>query len=138
VTQRDDILALRMDLREQHRGFVGFRAAVGEKRFLQSSGGDLGEFLRQPNLRLVGVKRRHMLQLVGLVVDGLDDFVIAMTDTDRQDTAEEIQELVSFGVVDIVVLGVVHDQRLVVIRGYAREEILFLFVDDFLLFHVSL
>lgn len=38
VAQSDDILALRIDLRQQYRGFVGFGAAVRKKDFSNRPG----------------------------------------------------------------------------------------------------
>ena len=92
MAQRDYVLALGVDLRQQHGRFVGLRAAVGEERLFQSTRRDLRQLLRQTHLRLVGVERRHMLNLMGLLVDRLGYFVVAMADADSQNTAEEIQE----------------------------------------------
>ncbi len=77
-----------------------------------------------------------MLDFVGLLVDRLGDFVIAVADADRENAAEEVEELLAVGVVDVLVLGVVDDQRFVVIGRHARKKILLLLIDDFFFVHV--
>ena len=124
MAQGDDVLALGVDLRQQHRRLVGLRAAVGEKRFFQPPRRDLRQLFRQAHLRLVGVERRHVLHFVGLLVDRLGYFVVAMADADREDAAEKVQILLAVGVVDVLILGMIDDQRLVVIsRDAARKDI---------------
>ncbi len=135
MAQGDDVLALGVDLRQQHRGFVGFRAAVGEKRFFQSPGRDLRELFRQTHLRLVGIERRHMLNLVSLLVDRLGDSIVAVADADGENAAEEVEKLPPVGVINVLILRVVDHQRLVVISGHAREEIFFLLFEDFVFVH---
>jgi hypothetical protein len=125
-----------VDLRQQHRGFVCFGAAVGEKRFLQPSRRNLRELLRQPHLRLVGVKRRHVLHLVGLFVDRGSHLFVAMADADRKNPAEKVQILIAVGVVNVLILGVIDNQRLVIVGRHAREQVLLLLLDDFFLVHV--
>ena len=62
-----------------------------------------------------------MLDLVGLRVDRLGHFVVAMADTDREDAAEEIQIFFAVGIEHRMILGVVDDQRLVVVGRDAGE-----------------
>ena len=73
MAQRNHVLALGVDLRQQNRGLVGFGAAVGKERFLQSARRDLGQLLSQIDLRLIGVERRHMLEFTILLVDRFGD-----------------------------------------------------------------
>src|SRR6266540_6369947 len=115
MAQRDDVLALGVELRQQYSGFVSLRAAIGKKRFLQPPGSNLRQLLRQANLRLVGVKRREMLHLVGLLIDGFGDFLVTMSDAYRKNAAEKIQKLFTFCIVDILIFSVIDDQRFVVI-----------------------
>src|SRR5581483_2912010 len=116
----------------------GLRAAVGEKRFFQPSRRDLRQLLRQPHLRLVGVKRRDVLELVSLLVDGAGYFFVAMANADRENAAEKIQEFLAVGVVDVLILGMIDHQRLVVISRDAGEKVLLLLFDDFFLVHKSM
>src|SRR6266542_2068869 len=135
MAQRDDVLALGVELRQQYSGFVSLRAAIGKKRFLQPPGSNLRQLLRQANLRLVGIKRREMLHLVGLLIDRLRYFLVAMPDAHREDAAEEIQELLAVGIVNILIFGMIDDQRFVVIGCHAREQIFFLLLEDFVFVH---
>ena len=51
-------------------------------------------------------------------------FSIAMADADGQDAAEEIQEFLAVGVIDILILGMIDDQRLVIVsRDAAKIDI---------------
>lgn len=70
-------------------------------------------------------------------MDGLRHLLITMADADSQNPTEEVQELFSLGVVNIVVLRMVDYEGFVVVGGNTGEEIFFLFVDDFLFFHSS-
>ena len=70
-------------------------------------------------------------------MDGLRHLLITMADADSQNPTEEVQELFSLSVVNIVVLRMVDYEGFVVVGGNTGEEIFFLFVDDFLFFHSS-
>src|SRR6266542_2704292 len=115
MAQRDDVLSLGVDLRQQYSGFVSLRAAIGKKRFLQPPGSNFRQLLRQANLRLVGVKRREMLHLVGLLIDRFGDFLVTMPDAYCKNAPEKIQELLAVGIVNILIFGMIDDQRFVVI-----------------------
>ena len=135
MTQGDDVLALGVNLRQQHRGLVGLGAAVGEERFFQPPRRDLRELFRQPHLRLIGVERRHVLHLMGLLVNGAGDFVVAVADADRENAAEEIQILLALNVIDVLILRMFDHQRLVIVRRHAREQILLLLLENFFFVH---
>ena len=62
-----------------------------------------------------------MLDLVSLRVDRLGHLVVAMTDADRENAAEEIQILFAVGIEHRVILGVVDDQGFVVVSRDAGE-----------------
>ena len=66
-----------------------------------------------------------MLQPVRLVMDGLRHLLITMADADSQNPTEEVQELFSLGVVNIVVLRMVDYEGFVVVGGNTGEEIFF-------------
>src|SRR5207253_8259007 len=111
------------------------RAAIGKKRFFQSTGCDLRQFLSQLNLRLVGVERRDMLELICLVVNRLSYFFVAVTDADRENATKKIQEFFSLGVINVIALRMIDDQRLFVVRRDARKKVFFLFFNDLVFVH---
>jgi len=69
---------------------------------------------------------------VGLLLDGLGDLLVAMADADGENAAEEIEIFLAVDIVNVVVFGVIHHQRLVVISGHTGEEIFPMLVNDFL------
>ncbi len=58
---------------------------------------------------------------MSLLVDRFGYFFVAMADADGENAAEEIQELFAVGIIDKMILGVIDDQRLVVISRDTGE-----------------
>jgi hypothetical protein len=56
-----------------------------------------------------------MLELMGLRIDRLSHLLVAMPHAHGQNAAEKIQELLAIGIIDLLVLGMVDDQGLVVV-----------------------
>ncbi len=137
VTQRDNLGRSGIAARGQNRGFVRFRAAVGEERFGQlSARRDLRQFLGQRRLRLVGEDRGDVLQPIDLRVHFPVHLFIAMADADGDDAAEEIQVLIAVGIPNVLILGVRDDQRFLVVVEDAGKQVLALREKDLLFGHV--
>ncbi len=116
---------------QQHRHFVGFRAAVGEVAFLELARGNLGQFLGQRDNGFIGVERGGVLELVHLGLDLPRDLLVAVAHADGEDAAEKIEILPTFDIEDVLATGVVDHQRLGVIVDHAGEEITFVLFADF-------
>ena len=121
--------------RQLHRGFIGFRSAVGEETFLEVAGGDLRQLFRQGDDGLVGVKRGGMLQAVNLRLHFGGDLLVTVPDADGEDAAEEIEVAAALGVENVLGVGVVHHQRLGVVVDHAGEQILLVLLQHFVPFH---
>jgi len=90
VAQRDDVLALGVELRQQYSGFVRFRALL-VKTLLQPPGSNLRQLLRQANLRLVGV-RSAMLHEKGFEAIDEHTHSCSILDAYRQRAAGSLAE----------------------------------------------
>lgn len=123
MAQSNDIGGPGVAASREDRGFIGFRSAVGEKRFRKrASGSDGGDFGGQRGLRLVCKDRGDMLQRVDLFVQFPVYFVIAVPDAHRDDATEEIQILISVGVPNVLILCVRNDKRFFEVVKNGREK----------------
>jgi hypothetical protein len=112
-------------------GLVGFGTAVGEERFFQRAGRDLGQLFGERHHGLVGEASRDVLHLVDLGLGLFRDAGIAMADADGNDAAKEIEILLAFHVPDMLHGGVVHGDGIGVVVGDGWE-------DEFLLLAIDL
>src|SRR5205085_2912748 len=130
VTQDDDLVPTRRDLRGVNGCVVGFRAAVGEEGFLQTTGRDLVKLLGQFALRLVGVERRGVRERLDLFDDRLVHLRVRVPDTHGQHAAEAIEIAIALVVPHVLSLAAHERERLLVIGSDRREEKLFMLADD--------
>src|SRR6185503_2729924 len=96
VTQRDDFAVAGVAAGSEYCGLIGFRAAVGKERFRQlAARRDRRDLLGERRLRLVRKQGRDMLKRIELLVNLGVDGLIAVSDADGDDAAEEIEVLVA-------------------------------------------
>ena len=119
------------EFRCMNRRVVGFRAAVGEERFLQLSGRDLMKLLSQVRLRLVAVERRSVGNRLDLVDDGFGYARIRVAHAHGQHAAETVEIFVALVVPNMRSFAAHQSQGLLVISGDRREEKLFVFANGF-------
>ena len=137
VAQRHDFGRSGVAAGGENRGFVGFGAAVGEERFGELAGGrDLGQFLRERGLRLIGEDGGYVLQLVDLRVQLLVHLFVAVADADGDDAAEEIQILIAVRVPHVLIFGVRDHQRFFVVVEDGGEEMVAVGEQDVFFGHV--
>src|SRR6266496_5497090 len=101
MTENHDFMSSGRQLGRVNCCVISFSAAVGEKRFLQTPGRNLREFLSQVRLWLITVESRSVRDRVDLIDDGFIHFRISMSDAYRQHAAKAIQVFVSPVVPDI-------------------------------------
>ena len=96
----------------------------------------MGQLLRECGLRLIGEDRGDMLQPVDLGMQLFVHVVVAVTDADGDDAAEEIQILISIGVPHVLILGVGDHQRFLVVVEDGGEEMVPVGEEDVFFGHV--
>ena len=112
-------------------GFVGFAAGVGEEAFLQIAGSDLRHFFGEIDDGFVGIERGGVLQAIDLRLDFAGDLGIGVADGDGEDAAEEIEILAAFEIPDVLHVGAVGDQRMLVEIGDGGPEVFAMLAQDF-------
>jgi hypothetical protein len=116
MPQGDDLARPGIAARGKNGGFVGLRAAVGEKRLREAPlRRERSDLLRQSRLRRGGEDRGDVLEAVHLLVHARVHALVAVADADGDDAAEEIQVAVAVGVPHVLVLGAIDDERLRVV-----------------------
>ena len=118
VAEGHYVVAARGHARDENGSLIGFGARTGEKALLQSAGSDLRDFFGEGDNLLVGIESGKMLEAVHLGLDLRRDFGVAVADGDRQDAAEEIEVFAPFDIPDVLHLGAVGDERLLVVVGH--------------------
>ncbi len=102
LCERDDFDFLRTGVvdgvtaREFQRGFVRFRAGVGEERAVREC--KIGEASRKAQDRLVGVAIADMPEFLALIVEHFQQFRMRVTQRRYRDTAGEIDIIAAFRV----------------------------------------
>lgn len=76
-----------------------------------------------------------MLEFDGLFPDCIRDPFVAMSHADRGDAAKEIEVLLPIRTYHSAALGMVDNDRLFIVVGHARKEILLVLFNNLLLFH---
>ena len=85
----------------------------------------------------IGVERGYVLELGCLLLDRMCDLIVAVPHADGEDAAKEIQVFPPLHVIDQATLGVVDDQRFLVVIGDTSEEVAPVFFDDLFFFHLN-
>jgi hypothetical protein len=62
---------------------------------------------------------------MGLRIDRLSHLLVAMAHAHGQNAAEKIQKLLAVAVIDVLISGMIDDQRLIVVSRHAGKEIFF-------------
>src|SRR5258705_3905082 len=108
---REDLVAPRVGTSDLERVLDGFRAAVGEEEHVDVAGRDLGELRPQPRAWFGRHEaRRHVAELLGLLLQRLDDAAIAVADVHRHQLAVEVDVALAFGRVEIDAFGAIDDE----------------------------
>src|SRR5258708_14866429 len=94
---RENLVTSGRHPREPDRVLVGFGAAVGEKEDVDVAWRDLGELRAQPRARFGGHKRIRVRQHLRLLVNRVDDALVAVTDVDAHQLAVEVDETLALG-----------------------------------------
>ena len=79
--------------RQENRGFVRLGPAVREEASLEASWSDFYHLLGQIHQRRGDVQGRAVLKGLELLYHPLGHFRMAMSESDGDDTAEEVQKL---------------------------------------------
>ena len=127
MPQCNDLRSTRVQLGHNQGGLIGFRTAVGEVALLQAPRCNLSQLFRQLHDGLVDVKRRGMLHLLHLCLDGRIDFGMAVADAHGKHATKEVQVRSAFGIPDPHAFGTFHHQRFAVVGVGARPDVLLLF-----------
>ena len=112
--ERDDVVALRVPLRELDAGLDGLGAGVAEERPLVSAGigRDRRHLLGEAHLRLVvEVGARHVQEALRLVDDRLHDLGMRVPGRVDGDAGGAVEEAVAVHVLDDGALSAGHDER---------------------------
>ncbi len=109
AVEADELLAAGVVPGELDGGLDGLSARVaeeGERPFLE--GGDLVQAFAQPDLQRVIEVRRNVNKAVRLLLNGRDDFGVAVAGGGDGDAGSEVDEAVAVHVPDLGALAVVH------------------------------
>ena len=103
--ERQDLVAPGIPARDLDRVLVGFGAAVGEEERVDVARRDLGELDPQPRPRLGRHERVRVGECRRLILDGLDDPLVAVADVDAHQLAVEVDEALAFRGPEVDALG---------------------------------
>src|SRR5689334_2777858 len=101
----DDLMASSKEAGELDGVLIGLSAAVGEKECVDIAGRDLGQLGAQTSARLGCHERVGIGQRRGLVLNGANHALIAMTNVDAHQLAVEVDEALPFRCPEIDALG---------------------------------
>ena len=93
-------------------GFHGFGPGItheGNSGFVKRS--DAVEFFSQFDPWFVIIIRRNMQEFLGLILNGLDDFRMAVTGGSDRNAGGEIEKTVSVHIPNLAAAPVIHDER---------------------------
>ena len=104
----------------------------------QALDSEIAEALQQRHGAFVQVERRRVPEALGLLADRVGDLGMAVAHAYRENAAEEIQKFFAISIVDVIVLRVIDNQRLVIVGRNAGKKIFFLFFNNFVFVHQNL
>ena len=93
---REDLVPARVHARDADRVLVGLGAAVGEKEHVDVARRDRGELRAQPRARLGRHERVRVREHRHLVLNRLDDPLVAVADVHAHQLAVEVEEALPF------------------------------------------
>ena len=122
VPQGDQLDGPGVDLRQSHRSFVRLCSAGGEHGFLQAPGCDPCQAFGEFDDWQGGIEGRYMAKAVKLRLEGTVHPLIALTQGDGQDAAEEIKVGAALPVSDPEAITIGQDQGLGVVVGHRAQQ----------------
>src|SRR5262245_26935570 len=93
---RDDLVTPGKETRDLDGVLVGLSTSVGEEKCVDIPGRDLGQLSSETRARLGRHERVSIGQRRGLLLNGANDALIAMTNVDAHQLAVEVDEALPF------------------------------------------
>jgi hypothetical protein len=133
---RDDFVAAGEEAGDLDGVLVGFGAAVGKEKGVEVAGGNFGKLLAEACTRFGRHERIGVGEGLGLLVDGIDDALIAVANIDRHQLTVEVDEALACRRIEIDALGASDGDGVDLgLRGPLEQGVLFGEVDNFLAGH---
>ncbi len=128
---RDDLVAAGVPAGELDRVLVRLGAAVREERHREVARRHLGQQLAEARARLRRHRRPDRRELVGLVLDRLDDLRVRVADRDVHELRGEVEVAVPVVVPEVAALGALDRDRVDRVLDAPRvEDVLLRVLDD--------
>jgi hypothetical protein len=133
---REDLVAAGDEARDADGVLIGLGAAVGEEEHVDVAGTDLRQLLSQLRARLGRHERVRVGERRGLLLNRLDDALVAVADVDAHQLAVEVDVALAFGRPEVDALGARHRDRIDVrLRRPFEQRVLLRQRDDLLSGH---